>query len=93
MYPSDALQCVISTTKPVLVHIVRLCFDHQDPFVPTDPSSEPASKMIITCINAATHSLNIMSALHEQSLLGKSFLILNPDLKLTLYRNVHVFGP
>lgn len=93
MIPSDAIQCVILTTRPVLVYIVRLCFNHDDPFASTDASSEPAFEMIKTCINAATHSLNIISALHEQNLLGKSFLILDPDLKLSVHRNVHVFGP
>ena len=46
-----------------------------------------------TCVNAASHGLNVISALHEQNLIGDAFLFLDPGLKLTAHRGVHVFGP
>ncbi|KAE9382229.1 hypothetical protein N431DRAFT_476868 [Stipitochalara longipes BDJ] len=67
--------CIIRAAKPILTHHVKM----RDDISPEATSTEVRFKIITTCINAACHSLNIISALREQNLL-ETFLFFDLEI-------------
>lgn len=58
-------------TRPVLLGVMKLGLQEQES-VPENAPFEAVFKIVRTCINAANCTLSIISALHEQNLLGET---------------------
>jgi hypothetical protein len=74
-------------TKPVLVYLLKMRLEQDSNPSPTDvqtfASSQPIGGIVSTCVNAASLGLSIVSALHEQGLLGAYMFVYCPDLGLS----------
>lgn len=65
------VQCAILAIRPLVFFLVQKKLEMSRSDHPPKVLSEPVRALLQTCVDSATASLDILSALHEQSLIGK----------------------